>query len=424
MLLFTLAFVAGALTLLAPCILPILPFVFARAGQPFVRHGLPLLAGLVAAFAAVGTLAAVAGNWAVDVNRYGRLGAMALLAALGLALLVPQLGRRLGHPMAAVGARLLGAVPASSRWGPEGPAFLTGVATGLLWAPCAGPVLGLVLAGAAFEGPSLRTTLLLAAYAGGAATSLALALLAGRRVLGILKRSFGIGEGMRKLAGAGVLAGVAVMASGLDARLLPPASPGAAAIEEGALRWLAPQGGGVPRAEPGALAAPALVRTQATPALVLPVEGRMPPLAGAVQWLNSAPLSAQDLRGKVVLVDFWTFGCINCRNALPYVREWHRKYKDQGLVVVGVHTPEFAYEKDLANVRKAVSDLNVGFPVAVDNNFAIWRAFNNRYWPAHYFVDAAGNIRFHHFGEGEYEKSEQVLRQLLDEARRGAKPGA
>ena len=156
--------------------------------------------------------------------------------------------------------------------------------------------------------------------------------------------------------------------------------------------------------------------------LNLPSERAMPPIAGAVEWLNSPPLTTEGLRGKVVLVDFWTFGCINCRNALPYVREWHRKYKDQGLVVVGVHTPEFAYEKNITNVKRALSDLNVSFPVAVDNNFAIWRAFSNTYWPAHYFVDAKGQIRFHHFGEGEYEKSEQVIQQLLDEAKKEVRP--
>jgi thiol-disulfide isomerase/thioredoxin len=148
----------------------------------------------------------------------------------------------------------------------------------------------------------------------------------------------------------------------------------------------------------------------------------MPPIEGAVGWLNSPALSAQDLRGKVVLVDFWTFGCINCRNALPHVREWHRKYKDQGLVVVGVHTPEFAYEKNTANVQRALVDLDVPFPVALDNNFAIWRAFRNNYWPALYFVDARGQIRFHHVGEGAYEKSEQVIQQLLDEARKEPRP--
>ena len=148
-------------------------------------------------------------------------------------------------------------------------------------------------------------------------------------------------------------------------------------------------------------------------------------LGSATEWINSPPLSVQQLRGKVVLVDIWTFGCYNCRNALPYVRDWYRKYKDQGLVVVGVHSPEFAYEKNIGNVKRAVQELGIEFPVAVDNNFAIWRAFNNRYWPAHYFIDAQGRIRFHHFGEGEYERSERVIQQLLEEARQGgAKGGA
>ena len=150
--------------------------------------------------------------------------------------------------------------------------------------------------------------------------------------------------------------------------------------------------------------------------------GRCLPLTGAVEWLNSPPLTAEALRGKVVLVDFWTYSCINCLNALPHVREWHRKYKDQGLVVVGVHSPEFAFEKNINNVKRAVDRLEVVFPVAIDNNFTIWRAFGNSYWPAHYFVDAKGRIRFHHFGEGEYEKSEQVIQQLLEEARKEARP--
>ena len=118
-----------------------------------------------------------------------------------------------------------------------------------------------------------------------------------------------------------------------------------------------------------------------------------------------------------MLVDFWTFACINCQRALPYVRTWAEKYKDQGLVVIGVHSPEFAFERDIANVKRAAHDLDLQFPIAIDNGFAIWRAFSNQYWPASYFIDAQGRIRFHHFGEGEYERSEQVIRQLLDEAR-------
>jgi thiol-disulfide isomerase/thioredoxin len=142
----------------------------------------------------------------------------------------------------------------------------------------------------------------------------------------------------------------------------------------------------------------------------------LPSLDGAVEWLNSPPLSAEALKGKVVLVDFWTYSCINCLRSLPYVKAWADKYRDQGLVVIGVHAPEFAFEKNIDNVKKAVADLKVDYPVAIDNDYAIWRAFNNQYWPAHYFIDAKGRIRHHHFGEGEYDESERVIQQLLAEA--------
>jgi thiol-disulfide isomerase/thioredoxin len=136
---------------------------------------------------------------------------------------------------------------------------------------------------------------------------------------------------------------------------------------------------------------------------------------GATTWLNSAPLDAAALLGKVVLVDFWTYSCINCLRTLPYVRAWAGKYRDRGFVVVGVHTPEFAFEKDLGNVRKALRDLDIDYPVALDNGYAVWRSFNNRYWPAHYFFDATGRLRHTHFGEGKYMESEAVVQQLLAE---------
>src|SRR5918995_831126 len=151
----------------------------------------------------------------------------------------------------------------------------------------------------------------------------------------------------------------------------------------------------------------------------LPIEGGLPSLGGATGWLNSQPLTAAGLRGKVVLIDFWTYTCINWLRQLPYVRAWAEKYKDQGLVVIGVHTPEFAFEKDLANVRREARGLGVTYPIAIDNDYAIWRAFDNNYWPALYFVDAKGHIRHHHFGEGDYEQSERVIQQLLAEAGRG-----
>lgn len=148
----------------------------------------------------------------------------------------------------------------------------------------------------------------------------------------------------------------------------------------------------------------------------LPVEGQIPSLAGAIEWLNSKPLTPADLRGKVVLIDFWTYTCVNWQRTLPYVRAWAHKYGPNGLVVVGVHTPEFEFEKDLNNVRRAIKDLEVDYPVAVDSNYAIWRAFDNDYWPALYFVDAKGHIRGHQFGEGKYAEAELTIQQLLAEA--------
>jgi thiol-disulfide isomerase/thioredoxin len=147
-------------------------------------------------------------------------------------------------------------------------------------------------------------------------------------------------------------------------------------------------------------------------------EGPLPPLSGATQWLNSAPLTTAGLRGKVVLVDFWTYTCINWVRTLPYVRAWDEKYRDQGLAVIGVHTPEFPFEGDLDNVRWAAKELGVRFPIAVDTDYSVWRAFSNQYWPALYVADANGNVRFHHFGEGAYDRTERVIQRLLSQSGR------
>lgn len=403
MLLILLSYLAGALTILSPCILPVLPFVFARAGQPFLKSGLPLLLGMALTFAGVATLAAVGGGWAVQANQVGRWIALAVMAVLGLTLIIPSLADRLTRPLVALGSRLTERASAEQQsGGGVWPSFLLGVATGLLWAPCAGPILGLILTGTALQGASVGTTLLLAAYAAGAATSLALALLIGGKVFQTMKRSLGVGEWVRKGLGVLVLIGVAAIALGLDTGLLTRLSSGDTnRIEQSLLsRFGAAQPMNAVRA----------------PLNALPVEGVMPPLTGATEWINSPPLTTEQLRGKVVLVDFWTYSCINCVRTIPYVRAWAEKYRDQGLVVIGVHTPEFAFEKSPANVRDAVRRFGVTYPVAMDNDFAIWRAFDNRYWPAHYFIDAKGDIRYHHFGEGDYEHSERVIQQLLKEA--------
>jgi cytochrome c biogenesis protein CcdA/thiol-disulfide isomerase/thioredoxin len=433
MLLILLSYLGGALTIFSPCILPVLPFVFARTEQPFVRSGLPLLAGMALTFALVATLAAVGGGWVVQANQYGRWAALVLMAFFGLTLMLPHLADRLTKPLVALGDKLSNKAADGERSGARS-SFLLGVATGLLWAPCAGPVLGLVLTGAALNGASVGTTLLLLAYAAGAATSLALALLVGGKVFSAMKRSLGAGEWVRRGLGVAMLAGVAAIATGLDTGLLTQVSTIATAgVEQKLIDTLAPRGGQTEAPAGGAMMSrtamagaaggaggPAMMaRRAAAPATdVLPVEGKLPTLNGAVEWLNSAPLTAEQLKGKVVLVDFWTYSCINCLRSLPYTKAWADKYRDQGLVVIGVHAPEFAFERNVNNVRKAVKDQGITFPVAIDNDYAIWRAFGNQYWPAHYFIDAKGQIRHHHFGEGDYAQSEQVIQQLLEEAGR------
>jgi len=419
--LLVLAYLGGVLTIVSPCILPVLPFVFARTGQPFIKSGLPLLAGMALTFALVATLAAVGGGWVVQVNQYGRWLALLFVALFGLTLLLPRLAERLMRPLVSAGSRLSEAAGQDNRPRP-GASFLIGVATGLLWAPCAGPILGLILTGAALQGASIATTLLLLAYAAGAATSLAAALLLGGKVFALMKRSIGTGEWIRRGLGAAMLAGVAAIALGLDTGLLARLSTASTGgIEQalvGKLSGKSPAGNGTMMAQIPAASGAMKVADEMAPG-TLPVEGQLPPLTGAVQWLNSPALDAQALKGKVVLVDFWTYSCINCLRTLPYVKAWAEKYRDQGLVVIGVHAPEFAFERDVGNVTKAMKELGINYPVAIDNDYRIWRAFNNEYWPAHYFADAQGRIRYHHFGEGDYAESERVIQQLLREA--GAK---
>lgn len=411
------AYLGGVLTILSPCILPILPFVFARAGQPFVRSTLPMLAGMAATFALVATLAAVGGSWAVNANEYGRIAALVLLAIFGVSLLSAGVASSLTRPIVEFGNKLLRA-SGNGRAPNVASSLLLGVATGLLWAPCAGPILGLVLTGAALQGANLHTTFLLLAYAAGAATSLAIALLIGGKAFASLKNSLGASERVRQALGAAVLAGVAVIALGLDTGLLARLSyASTSSFEQTVLNRLDI----LPRA--GAASSDVAVEPSNTPVTFkseLPAEGIAPSLDGAGQWLNSPPLNKDSLRGKVVLVDFWTYSCINCIRTIPYVRAWADKYKDQGLVVIGVHAPEFAFEKNLDNVRKAVADFDIKYPVAIDNDYTIWRAFQNNYWPAHYLIDANGQIRYTHFGEGNYRQTEKAIQDLLHEAGRQA----
>jgi len=404
MLLLVLAFLGGVLTIISPCILPVLPFVFARADQPFRKSGLPLLTGMALTFAGLSALATAGGAWVVRANQYGRIASLVVLTVFGLTLLWQGLADRLSRPFVRMGSSLLHSSnddPGIFR------SLLLGVATGLLWAPCAGPILGLVLTGAALEGASARTVFLLLAYAAGAATSLAVALLAGGRVFAALKRSLKAEVWIRSILGVAVLAGVAVIAFGLDRGLLTKLSLASTlGVEQSLVDRVRPN---VQEKKPAMM----MMSASATGAAAGPQT--LPDLSGAVAWLNSPPLNRDELKGKVVLIDFWTYSCINCLRTLPYIRAWADKYRDSGLVVIGVHTPEFAFEKDQDNVRRAVRDLKITYPVALDNDYKIWKAFSNSYWPADYLIDVTGRVRHHHFGEGKYDDTEQQIQVLLKE---------
>lgn len=401
MLIFILAYLGGVLTIFSPCVLPVLPFIFARSDRSFRRSGLPILLGMAATFTVLASLAAVGGAWLIALNQYGRYAAMLLLLLLGLALIFPALSDRLMRPFVAFGGRLQ---QRADRQASVKGSLLLGVAVGFLWAPCAGPILGLVLAGAALNGANLYSALLLLVFAAGAATSLAVALLAGGRVFSLMKRGLGAEEWLRRGLGVAVLVGVVAIALGWDTRFLS--------------RFTFLNTAGTEQKLIARLAKPAAPQhTTVAAETGLPM---MPSISDATHWFNSPPLTSESLRGKVVLVDFWTYSCINCLRTLPYLKAWDEKYRDQGLVIIGVHTPEFAFEKDQRNVGQAIRDLGIKYPVAMDNQYAIWNAYNNQYWPAHYLIDAQGHIRDQHFGEGAYDETERMIQTLLKEAHLGA----
>ncbi len=417
-LLYALVFAGGLLTILSPCILPVLPFVFARAGRSFRRETLPMLLGLALTFALVATAGTASAAWIAHAADLGRWIALALLSVVGVSLLSERAASVLARPFVRLGSRLTNGTGASGNQGINSPAgaVVVGMATGLLWAPCAGPILGLIFATAAVGGDAPRAATLFFVFALGAATSLGIALVAGGRLLAGLRRTASADIWIRRGLGTLALAGVLVIALGWDATIFSRGGIVQTAYAEDVLiRHLPLNAPASTAATPARIAGPLLPPVPPVPPVPTPDQGALPPLDGATGWINSTPLTRESLRGKVVLVDFWTFECYNCLNALPYVKALDARYRAKGLVVLGVHTPEFPRERIFSNVQSATRDLGVTYPVATDNNYVIWRAFNNEYWPAAYIVDRAGRIRYHHFGEGQYDEQDRVVGQLLAE---------
>ena len=424
------ALLAGCLTILAPCTLPVVPLVLGAASGDGRRRVLGLLVGFGLTFLAVTVLFAsilAAAGWTTGALR---IGAAAVLGAVGISLAIPRFELRLealSVPLAQVGLRLAGGAPSGAIGG-----LILGAGIGLIWAPCVGPIMAAVIAVAATHGPSLETLSIALAYVCGAAIPIGLIAGWGQRATRRLRAASR--TGLRRSFGVAMALSALLVITGLDlsvengvSSFLPADWSGAlGSVEQqpavqdelgvmeavgvsdtgdGMTSTAGPSDADQGLPEPIAAALPANVGLEDL--------GLAPDFAGITAWINSPPLTMAALRGKVVVVEFWTFECINCIHVQPYVKAWYDRYASSGLVVVGVHTPELSFERDLGNVRQAVSQDGLRFAVAFDPSFATWNAFRNNFWPAFYFIDRSGRIRHTHFGEGDYPGSEQVIRQLL-----------
>jgi cytochrome c biogenesis protein CcdA/thiol-disulfide isomerase/thioredoxin len=390
------ALLAGAGTALSPCVLPVLPLALSSAATGGRRRPLGIAAGLAAAFAFT-TLAL-----AYVLDAFGlpddvlRVLAIVVMLVFGVALLAPPVAARLEYWLSRV-------VRTRAVARGDGDGFASGVvlgaSLGVLYVPCAGPVLAAVLTVQASQTLTSQRLVTGIAYALGTAAAVLAILTAGRRLLGRLRANAGR---LQQAMGVVMVAFALLTATGVDGRFRTAVAdnlPGflvspTAGIEEKAI--------GAPRER----------------------SGQAPEIEGTQRWLNSDPLTLRSLRGRVVLIDFWTYTCINCIRTLPHLKAWDAAYRDRGLTIIGVHSPEFPFEKDAGNVARAVREQGIRYPVAQDNDFTVWKAYGNQYWPAKYLIDARGRVRYVHFGEGEYEETEDAIRDLLAEAGEQAMPAA
>lgn len=390
------AFLGGMISLLSPCTLPVIPLLFAGfQGQR--RHILALFAGMIVMFTLVAMAVTVASEWIAEATLIGRWVALVILAIAALSLIFPSFAQRIARPAVSVGNVL------NTRSGQTrgiASAFLAGLAVGLLWSPCAGPILGAIFSINIAGHSAIATGALLAAYGSGCALMLGLLIVGGRKLVAPLRAKSALMERLRQAAGGVMLAAVALNATGVTS-ILKGANGVADYLETSLLN----------------LAKPATTPVKLQPVVMTESSSQLPSLSGGTGWINGDSVTSESLRGKVVLIDFWTWDCINCQHTLPHVRDWATKYQSQGLVVIGVHTPEYPWEKPLSSVKNAVNKWQLPYRVVTDNNYQIWNAFGNQYWPAHYYFDAKGQLRYTSFGEGNYEQQEKVIQQLLKEAR-------
>lgn len=411
LLLLLFSFLAGIFTILSPCILPILPAILSAGTLKGRWRPLGIILGLIVSFTFFTlTLTAIvhATGLSANVLRYA---AIMIIALFGLVMIFPSLSNwfaKITAPIASAGQRLQSATGQQTTSGFFS-GFLFGLALGLLWTPCAGPILAAITTLVATQAVTWQTVLITLAYSIGAGIPMFVIAYGGSKIIQSSRFLSKHAEGIRQ--GFGVLMLLTAVAIALHwdmllqqqiIRIVPPVLVEDTPLVKQQLENLNKQKG-----------LENISETKLPMNGQLPDNGPAPEIVGIVNWINSPPLSLMMLRGKVVLIDFWTYSCINCLRTLPYLEKWYADYKDKGLVIIGVHTPEFEFEKDPKNVAEASARLGVVYPVAQDNDYKTWLAFANRYWPAHYLIDQKGRLRMVHFGEGGYVETENTIRQLL-----------
>jgi cytochrome c biogenesis protein CcdA/thiol-disulfide isomerase/thioredoxin len=398
------AFVAGAGTAISPCVLPVLPALLSAGATGGRRRPVGIVLGLAITFTVtiVGLATVVDGVGLGDGAT--RDIAIVVLLVFGLAVAMPAVAARLEAPL----SRL-------ARFGPKnvGHGFwsgvLVGAALGFVYAPCAGPILAAVVSVGAASG---RTVSVALGYAAGSAVVLLALALAGRALISRVPR----GPSLQRVLGGVMIATAIAMAFQLDVNFQTAIAnhlPAALVNPTKSLEDSHAVASRLTTLRPASRFAPA---AHAKPSSGLPDYGEAPEFAGITNWLNSKPLTLASLRGRVVLIDFWTYTCINCIRTLPHLTALDRAYRKDGLTIVGVHSPEFSFEKDTGNVKRAIAQDGIKYPVAQDNDMATWTAWSNEYWPAEYLIDARGHVRHANFGEGKYDETEKAIRSLLAEA--------